>query len=100
MLKIPLINPTYPYVYECVVKIVYYSSEDGNKKFNHQHFNTGTGFRSVTFANKTAYLNSGSVADPDPYVFGPLSGSVSQKYGSGSGSFHHQAKNSKKNLDF
>jgi len=32
---------------------------------------------------------------PDPYVFGSpgsVSGSVSQKYGSGSGSFHHQAK--------
>jgi hypothetical protein len=39
-----------------------------------------------------------SVADPDPldpYVFGaPRSGSVSQRYGSGSGSgsFYHQAK--------
>jgi hypothetical protein len=39
-----------------------------------------------------------SVADPDPsdpYVFGPLgSGSVSQRYGScsGSGSFYQQAK--------
>ncbi len=37
----------------------------------------------------------GSIADPDPYVFGPPgSGSVSQcqLYGSGSGSFYHQAK--------
>jgi hypothetical protein len=34
-----------------------------------------------------------SVADPDPYVFGPPgSGSVSQMYGSGSGSFYHQSK--------
>jgi hypothetical protein len=40
-----------------------------------------------------------SVEDPDPYVFGPpgfVSGCVSHKYGSGSGSssrsFHHQAK--------
>ncbi len=37
-----------------------------------------------------------SVADPDPsdpYVFGPPgSGSISQRYGSGSGSFYHQAK--------
>jgi hypothetical protein len=36
-----------------------------------------------------------SVVDPDPYVFGPpgsASGSVSHKYGSGSGSFHHEAK--------
>ncbi len=43
-----------------------------------------------------------SVADPDPnpdpsdpYVFGPPgsgSGSISQRYGSGSGSFHHPAK--------
>jgi len=38
ILKISIINPTYPYVYECIVKIVYYSSEDGNKKFNHHHF--------------------------------------------------------------
>jgi hypothetical protein len=31
--------------------------------------------------------------DPDTYVFGPPgSGSVSQRYGSGSGSFYHQAK--------
>ena len=38
MLKIFIINPTYQYVYECIVKIVYYSYEDGNKKFNHHHF--------------------------------------------------------------
>jgi hypothetical protein len=46
-----------------------------------------------------------SVADPDPYVFGPPgsgSGSSSQRRGSGSGtgSLHHQAKKSKKNLLF
>jgi hypothetical protein len=41
----------------------------------------------------------GSVADPDPYVFGPPgSGSVSQRHGSGSGSFCHQAKIVRKNL--
>ena len=37
-----------------------------------------------------------SIPDPDPpysHVFGPLrSGSISQRYGSGSGSFYHQAK--------
>jgi hypothetical protein len=36
-----------------------------------------------------------SVADPDPRVFGPPgfgSGSTSQRYGSGSGSFYHHAK--------
>jgi hypothetical protein len=39
-----------------------------------------------------------SVADPDPsdpYVFGPPesgSGSINQRYGSGSGSFYHQSK--------
>ena len=42
-----------------------------------------------------------SVADPDPsdpYVFGPPgSGSISQRYGSGS--FNHLSKISKKNLD-
>ena len=44
--------------------------------------------------------------DPYPHVFGPpRSGSISQRYGSGSGScsgsgsFYHHAKNSKKNLD-
>jgi hypothetical protein len=39
--------------------------------------------------------------DPDPHVFGPLgSGSISQKYGlgSGSGSFHHSAKIVRKTL--
>ncbi len=38
-----------------------------------------------------------SVGDPDPNVFGP-SGSVSHKYGSGTGSFHHQAKKVRKTL--
>jgi hypothetical protein len=34
-----------------------------------------------------------SVMDPDPYVFGPHgSGSISQRYGTGSGSFYHQEK--------
>ncbi len=34
-----------------------------------------------------------SVPDPDPQVYGPPgSGSISQRYGSGSGSFYHQAK--------
>jgi hypothetical protein len=41
-----------------------------------------------------------SVADPDPpdpYVFGP-SGSTSQRYGSGSGSFYHHTKIVRKTL--
>jgi hypothetical protein len=38
MLKISKINPTCLYVYECVVKIVYYSTEDGNKKLKHHHY--------------------------------------------------------------
>ncbi len=34
-----------------------------------------------------------SVVDPDPHVFGsPGSGSTSQRYGSGSGSFYHHVK--------
>jgi hypothetical protein len=51
---------------------------------------------------------SGSVADsdpnpdpPDPHVFGPPgsgSGSISQRYESGSGSFYQQAKLIKKTL--
>ncbi len=37
--------------------------------------------------------------DPDPHVFGPPgSGSTSQRYGSGSGSFYHHAKIVRKNL--
>ncbi len=48
------------------------------------------------------YISS-SVPDPhpDPYIFGPpgsASGSVSHKYGSGSGSFHHQTKIVRKTL--
>jgi hypothetical protein len=43
-----------------------------------------------------------SVADPDPsdpYVFGPPgSGSISQKFGSGSESFYQQAKMVRKTL--
>jgi hypothetical protein len=36
----------------------------------------------------------------DPYVFGPPgSGSVSHRYGLGSGPYYHQAKIVRKNLD-
>jgi hypothetical protein len=45
--------------------------------------------------------HEGSVADPDPHVFGPPgSGSTSQRYGSGSGSrsFYHHAKIVRKTL--
>jgi hypothetical protein len=47
---------------------------------------------------KTAFC--ACVAEPkDPYVFGPPgAGSVSQSYGSGSGSFYHQAKIARKTL--
>jgi hypothetical protein len=50
------------------------------------------------------YTPMSSVADPDPqnpYVFGPPgsgSGSISQRYGSGSGSFYHRAKIVRKTL--
>ncbi len=38
--------------------------------------------------------------DPDPHDFGPPgSGSTSQRYGSGSGSFYHHAKIVRKNLN-
>jgi hypothetical protein len=49
------------------------------------------------------FISEDCVADPDPsdpYVFGPPgsgSGYTSKRYGSGS--FYHQAKKSKKNLD-
>ncbi len=37
---------------------------------------------------------------PDPYVFGPPgSGSISTRYGSGSGYFYHQAKTIRENLN-
>jgi hypothetical protein len=41
------------------------------------------------------FILESSVADPDPYGFGPAgfaSGSISHKCGSGSGSFNNQAK--------
>ncbi len=46
-----------------------------------------------TCCNKNDMLwRSSSVADPDPHVFGPPgSGSTSQRYGSGSGSFYNHA---------
>ncbi len=58
--------------------------------------------------NKTSYKTNYliSVADPDPPdpgVFGPPesgSGSISQWYGSVSGSFYHYAKIVRKPLDF
>jgi hypothetical protein len=40
-------------------------------------------------------LNKASIADPDPYVFGPP-GSIGQRHGSGS--FYHQAKIVRKTL--
>jgi hypothetical protein len=46
----------------------------------------------------SSYVRKGleiSVPDPNQYVVGPpgsASGSISYKYGSGFGSFHHQAK--------
>jgi hypothetical protein len=45
-------------------------------------------------AMKTKQTVISSVPDPpDPHVFGPPgSGSIWQRYGSGSGSFYHQAK--------
>ncbi len=56
--------------------------------------NTGQSFINVQSVQK-----SYRVADPDLYVFGPPGpGSVSQRYGSGSGSFYHQAKNVRKTL--
>jgi hypothetical protein len=45
------------------------------------------------------YIHTSSVPDPDPHVFGPPgSGSTSQRYGSGSGSFYHHAKIVRKTL--
>ncbi len=39
------------------------------------------------------------IPDPDPHVFGPPgSGTISQRYGSGSGSFYHHAKIVRKTL--
>jgi hypothetical protein len=47
----------------------------------------------------TFMLEKTSVPDQDPHVFGPPeSGSICQRYGSGSGSFYHQAKIVRKSL--
>jgi hypothetical protein len=45
----------------------------------------------------TLCIVDGSVADPNPYDFRPP-GSISQRYGSVSGSFCHQAKQVRKAL--
>jgi hypothetical protein len=50
-----------------------------------------------------SFTQRSSVPDPDPapdpHVFGPQgSGSISQRYGSGSGSFYHKAKIVRKTL--
>ncbi len=59
-------------------------------------------FSSVAYCFEGRLYNlQSSVADPDPHVFGrPGSGSISQKYGSGSdsGSFYRQAKIVRKTL--
>jgi hypothetical protein len=67
--------------------------------------NVGKNKVACNFAKKSSIYRCVGDPDlhPDPYVFGPLrsaSGSVSHKYGSGSGSFHHQAKEVRKNLEF
>jgi hypothetical protein len=68
--------------------------------------------KTFNYCERRVYFNSnlqGSVADPDPHVFGPSgSGSTSQRYGSGSGSgsgscsgsgsFYHHAKIVRKTL--
>jgi hypothetical protein len=52
--------------------------------------------------NPSSYTDPDPIPDPsDPYVFGPFgSGSISQRYGfgSGSGSCYHQAKTVRKTL--
>jgi hypothetical protein len=89
------------------------SKELANKKSIKKQFSTYIKMNAINFSpasmkdfNLSSFQNaygscsnilriSSSVGDPDPYVFGPprpASGSNSHKYGSGSGSFHHQAK--------
>jgi hypothetical protein len=68
----------------------------------------GISFNTKSFAGDAkrfglAKTKENSVADPnpDPHVFGPPvsgSGSTSQRYGSGSGSFYHHAKIVRKTL--
>ncbi len=63
----------------------------GNRSFNHNARNSDP--------SNTLHYVPGSVPDSDPQVFRPPgSGSVSQRYRSGSGSFHHQAKKKEKHL--
>jgi hypothetical protein len=52
------------------------------------------------YTSCTISIVQASVPDPpDPHVFGPPgSGSTSQRYGSGSGSFYHHAKIVRKTL--
>jgi hypothetical protein len=58
--------------------------------------------RKIRIRKKSFRIPTTSVADPDspdPHVFGPPgSGSTSQRYGSGSGSFYHHAKIVRKTL--
>ncbi len=59
-------------------------------------------FKTITLRKTQRFLSTVQIAkssvvdpdpDPDPWVFKhPGSGSVSQRYGSGFGSFNHQAK--------
>ncbi len=57
---------------------------DDNSVINQLHLPLEVGHEVDTVAT--------SVADPDPHDFGPPgSGSTSQRYGSGSGSFYYQA---------
>jgi hypothetical protein len=55
--------------------------------------------RRIQIQESRKHTETISVVDLDPYVFGPprsVSGSVSHMYGSGSRSFHHQAKTARK----
>jgi hypothetical protein len=68
-------------------------------------FETGNEREKKVCSSRSAKLLKGSVVDPDPYVFGPPeSGSISTRYGSGSGSesgsgsFYNQAKIVRKTL--
>jgi len=65
----------------------------------------GTGFQAGSLKRRRKMVQVRfkiiNVADPDTYVLGhPDPNPVSSRYGSSSGSFYHQEKNSKKNLDY
>jgi hypothetical protein len=75
-----------------------------NHEFFHVHNAQVDGSEADSFKRekiKHCFVTTVQDSDPDPHVFGPPgsgSGSTSQRYGSRSGPFYHQAKEARKTL--